>query len=729
MPVGVVAAFGGSTSFYGWRPEHEFTYRFESQVLTGIPQIRNQYSGLKLTSNVLIQTKSDYSLIVKFLNPKFVVVNQELQLRQGRPIIPAPHEDIPEPLGKYLKESFQVNLKAGVVESFFVEESEPVVVTNIKKSLLSQLQMDLSGIRRSEIPRTNAIPKGNAEEELVGGEGKKTFFSTEESTLNGDCQVDYNMVPLAHYESKNIEAAIKEEELELKVMNILTGPKSEGGEKECEGKQYWSVTKTLNFDNCRQRPVYMSTTGIKSFCDASKSECKDVATQASSSRYIVCGSSPEDFVIRKIEHENSGVGSPLGINTEEKTLTTSYVSLYLVHVKSGGYTPLPRPSGGRKEKTSLVFEYPKEFLSHKAETSGRRPTAESGEFQPLRPMPTLHEASPMYPSALKPSQIQEQVVKQFDIVIENIALSPESCGEKHDLAGIVQSVAMNLRSLNFSELKDLERQIRSHFSSGSKKYELAVNMFYDVLAMVGSNPAVVLLKEKFVERKIEDSQAVALIQNIIRNVRTPTKEIMRELLSLVKTLKSEGMKSTYFSAIVQLSNLVYRACVEPSRAVSEFPVRIYGRFCTKDSEFITHEYIPYLTRSLEHTECPMETMVVISALGKVGHKKALVPLTKAIEGEMGSNKPLARAAAVYALKRVAKREPTLTRPILLSLITNLSESTEVRLAAVAVLPWAQPSVAELQKIAIRSWYEPSKQVRPLQFHFAFIFRTSFGHRA
>ena len=79
FPVGI--ALSSSTSFYGWAPNHEFTYRFESQVLTGIPDIKNQYSGLKLTSEVLVQTKSDFSLIVKFLNPKFVVVNQELQVR------------------------------------------------------------------------------------------------------------------------------------------------------------------------------------------------------------------------------------------------------------------------------------------------------------------------------------------------------------------------------------------------------------------------------------------------------------------------------------------------------------------------------------------------------------------------------------------------------------------------------------------------------------------------
>merc|ERR1712121_482440 len=45
-----------------------------------------------------------------------------------------------------------------------------------------------------------------------------------------------------------------------------------------------------------------------------------------------------------------------------------------------------------------------------------------------------------------------------------------------------------------------------------------------------------------------------------------------------------------------------------------------------------------------------------------------------------------------------------------SIIVNPVESAEVRIAAVSILPFAQPTTAELQKLAIRSWMEPSEQV-------------------
>merc|ERR1712168_1679530 len=69
-----------------------------------------------------------------------------------------------------------------------------------------------------------------------------------------------------------------------------------------------------------------------------------------------------------------------------------------------------------------------------------------------------------------------------------------------------------------------------------------------------------------------------------------------------------------------------------------------------------------------------------------------------------------RTIAVNALKRLAKMNPTEIRPILMSIIVNPVESAEVRIAAVSVLPFSQPITAEIQKLAVRSWMEPSEQV-------------------
>ena len=45
----------------------------------------------------------------------------------------------------------QVELRRGVVEALYVEMDEPVHVTNIKKAIVANLNMDISASRRAEI--------------------------------------------------------------------------------------------------------------------------------------------------------------------------------------------------------------------------------------------------------------------------------------------------------------------------------------------------------------------------------------------------------------------------------------------------------------------------------------------------------------------------------------------------------------------------------------------------
>lgn len=81
-----------------------------------------------------------------------------------------------------------------------------------------------------------------------------------------------------------------------------------------------------------------------------------------------------------------------------------------------------------------------------------------------------------------------------------------------------------------------------------------------------------------------------------------------------------------------------------------------------------------------------------------------MPSTKVATNEMR------RTLATYALKRLAKMNPSEIRPILMSIILNSVESADVRTAGIAVLPFSQPTIAELQQLAIRTWIEPSEHV-------------------
>merc|ERR1712168_72840 len=198
----------------------------------------------------------------------------------------------------------------------------------------------------------------------------------------------------------------------------------------------------------------------------------------------------------------------------------------------------------------------------------------------------------------------------------------------------------------------------------------------------------------------------------------PTQELMEELVKMIKSVNVRSHKQLYTSSMLQLSSLFYHAYINPITMRNNFPTKVFGVFGTKDSRVLTEEYIPILVEEIERTESEHVRLSAILALGKIGHLKGLKTLVMEIERFVPVTSSTTkitisaarRTIAVNALKRLAKMNPTEIRPILMSIIVNPVESAEVRIAAVSVLPFAQPTTAEIQKLAVRSWMEPSEQV-------------------
>merc|ERR1719347_1232832 len=290
-------------------------------------------------------------------------------------------------------------------------------------------------------------------------------------------------------------------------------------------------------------------------------------------------------------------------------------------------------------------------------------------------------------------------------------------------------------TMSLSELEHLESKIM--FESKSTGMKSMEKIFYDILSLVGTNPSTMLIVKKVQEGSLPVSLLTKLVSVSIRNIRYPTQEMLEKLVEMIQSSTVRSNKQLFTSSMLQLSNLFYHAYVNPSTMVNNFPVKVFGVFGTKESHVLTEKFVPFLAEEIERTESEHVRLSAILALGKTGHLKGLKTLVKEIEHiapalggqgpdicghscymnllktatpDMLSKVQARRVIAVNAMKRIAKMNPTEIRPILMSIIVNPVESAEVRIAAVSVLPFALPTTTEIQKLAIRSWMEPSKQV-------------------
>merc|ERR1719283_715945 len=648
-------------------------------------------AGLKIMANVRVQALQDYTLRVKIDNAQLVTLNGEIELNDANRIVGqggansgSLHESFPPEFKKHLETPVLVNLKRGVVEEFFVAQDEPVSVTNIKRSLLSQLQLDISGSQQS-----------------ISRQG--SYHKVLEESILGKCYTMYNVIPLTPARVMELERSWYDEESMAKLQPSIEGKKA------CENKQYYEIIKTRDLDHCTFRPMFQHVAGAEFNGDASKSRVGNLMTRMSSSTIYVCGEL-SSFNIRKIVVDEQIVANPIGFNTEQTEKTRIVMELIK---KIAISQKLPAPTASRKE-TTLVYTYPEQReLQNQMSAEVVQNTQAILETRPVLPQPKLEEApKSLIPTGVPNSQIISQIVHEMMTIAKKVYESPESCTQELDISGRVQTISKLMQVLSLQENEQVWTKTLAAVPEPNKK--AAKYLIIDTAAMVGTNPATLFVFKKIDAAQMCFIKATATIQSAMKSIRTPTKELVTEILRMVKHWKNDSnqeKKKLLTPTLLQLSNLIYHAYINPSTMVSNYPVRIYGIFGTEHSP-VVNEYVSFLKQWLEQTEQdPKRAMkpVIVTALGKLGLLDAVKPILKVAQG-VNQEESMYRSLAVHSLKRVSVRYPKEMKAVLLAIINNPVEDADVRIAAISILPWAQPSYVELQQIAIRSWYDRSNHV-------------------
>ena len=244
----------------------ENVFRLESQILTGIPDInKSQYAGFKLTANVRVQSFPDYSLRIKIEDSELVSLNGQIDITEDNRIIgdggqrSGKQEILPQEFKQHLENPFLVHIKRGLLESFHVSQDEPLAVTNLKKSLLSQLQLDVSGSQPQVEVSANSVRLGN-------------YHKVLEESVQGQCATLYNVIPLTPARVMELERAWYDEETRAQLTP------SARGKEACEDKQYYEIVKTRDLDHCTLRPVFQHVSGAEFSGDVSRSHVGNLMT-------------------------------------------------------------------------------------------------------------------------------------------------------------------------------------------------------------------------------------------------------------------------------------------------------------------------------------------------------------------------------------------------------------------------------------------------------------------
>ncbi|XP_059097067.1 vitellogenin-like [Tigriopus californicus] len=204
--VGLAAAsprggLGSEGSIFDWESGKTYVFKYNSRQLTGFPGLAAEYSGLGLESQIhlSVQSSTEFSLSVK--EARYVRVNDKLQSRGSemetnwRNLELPEFTSVPSEYAKYLEipTIFQFEKRTGEFLSLVVSGDEPEWCINFKKALVSLIQ--------TKIQDSQSAVESN---KIESGKNTETFWKIKEQSIDGVCEVMYQLNEVPSYMIKDL---------------------------------------------------------------------------------------------------------------------------------------------------------------------------------------------------------------------------------------------------------------------------------------------------------------------------------------------------------------------------------------------------------------------------------------------------------------------------------------------------------------------------------------------
>merc|ERR1712029_665708 len=723
LVVGFAAASGLSDSGLKFEAGKVYEFEYSGRLMTGIPALANQYSGLGINATVSLVSKTPTTFGIVVSSPKFVKINDVLTPVQDN--IPSTYEgtnwrrlqlpemvEVPAEFKKILAEPVVVELsgETGEVIKMVISKNEPEWSANFKKGIVSLFQVKMeSGVS------TNMIEKPTIE--------SLPYWKVMEETVAGKCLATYQVNQLPEY-------IVKEDP------TLIPFPES------CPEKKYFEIVRTLDFDNCEKqssfsfyRPGHFMQKGSSD----SVNNVGSMVSRSSTTRRIACGSPAAGLTIQTIVNDGEFDFQLIGTKTE-RVVSGSLQVLRLKAVKP--YSGFPQPSVPVTLK-SMLFEYTQkaygvtgkgvttnsvtEQLSSEPLAEGRIPRSELENGQVLaKSIPRTFFQGINSETTPSKGEFVTEITKLFKEVMA--VIRAESSSLPLTESEVNMRILTAVRGMTTLETVEEIQGLYTTLVSGlnPEQIETMKQLFIDTIVMTGTPQSIEFFAKMVREGKVSQTEISSFFMFLPRYIMTPTQKVLKGLFKLVTEVETiTKVPTTYSLAITSLSQLVQSACIAESR-ITSFPVHVFGEFCTPESEIVQEVLIPYLARTLHKTpQTKMEEEVRnihLVALGLIRHKNVIPELTPVIDSRLsvststveGSRNSAARVLAVWSLMSVGYQNPHLVIPVLTNVFTNPAEATEMRIAAFNSLLKLNPPKAVFDTIAAQTRMEPQMDLELLK---------------
>ena len=340
------------------------------------------------------------------------------------------------------------------------------------------------------------------------------FYATQEKTVEGECETLYTVVSNPNSPARN--------------PNVL------------------NVTRSIDFENCKQRPEIKYNFRFQDPCESCEpkyQEDQKFLKSSSVAKFNISGNR-ESFLIESAMVESQYQLVPFN---RQGNLISTYVNQTLVLLKAGPIVSkdLRQPKNPQQSDSDLMYtlDWDKEMEAFlmKGHNQARLPV-------------DMKQRQQMVREVLEPlvSQMRECVGEQAPLLYSRL-VKIFRLAEKSQLEEIFQTFVHS-----------------RHAAFSQEQHQKIRDILTDALADAGTKDSVSILLHLIKNAKISPIRAALTIKQLV-NMRTPSKEIVREFLAFLESPVVQENFVLKQSAYLTLGSIVQGLCMPSEDRLAILP--------------------------------------------------------------------------------------------------------------------------------------------------------------
>jgi len=634
----------------------EYQYMYNGQLMTGIPQSSEQHSATRIQAVVSIVFHKHDQLAMQLRHVRFASLNDKVsEPRRLQPFgLFEPIDIVAEHL-ETLRLPVESKYRHGMIKELVFDGADAPWSVNIKRGVLNMIQVNLRKERRTDLT-------SEMEKETIH---PMDMFTTQEETIEGDCETVYSVESLPVQYRREIDDDV----------NVL------------------NVTKSIDFEKCQRRSEVNYNFRMASPCPSCEQKYTESEKMLRASTVIkqslLVTDKRDACLVEKVVVESQYTFVPY---TSEGNVVQTYVNMTLELIKSSDrVNTIPKIESASSisgDEGKLLYSLDWDVSKEKFFMFGE----EESSFKRTTPFAPIKDTIKFMRSVIEPlisaigDEVNEEAPRQF-----------------------VRLVKI-MRTLTYSEIEEVYEHyyVKSQFS---KEESFKVQgLIIDAIALAGTDQAVKFIVDKTHSKGISPVRA-ALAFRKFTQIRTVSNGMLEHVHKIVKKCDVKDNSVKCQSATLAYGSMINAMCNYKEDKLAVKFVRAHPE-CT---EAHREQHIERLFKEISHNEKRSDYFIVLilKSIGNAGQDIAIPRLMEFVKMEKYS--PLVRAEAIQSMRIIAEQSPKKVQTVLLPLYLERTMPTVVRIAAIHQLLKTQPEKALIDQLTHSLLTEENKQVAAYTF--------------